>query len=65
MEVIYARQAVDVGWLRPPEDDAVAAVCCCRTQARLMLKRQTWPSPWPPCPNAMLASARLPELSDG
>ena len=44
------------------EGNAVAAVCCCRMQARLMLKRQTWPSPWLPCPNAMSASALFPEL---
>ena len=27
---------VDAGGLRPPEDDAVAAVCCCRMQVLQM-----------------------------
>ena len=35
MEVIQARQSVDVERSRTPEDDAVAAVCYCRRQRDL------------------------------
>ena len=41
IEVIDAGQTVSVGRLRTSEDDAVAAVCCCRSAGQLTLKCQT------------------------
>jgi hypothetical protein len=60
--VICADRKADGGWWGSSVGNAVAAVCCCRMQAYLMLKCQTWPSSWLPCSNAMLASAPFPEL---
>jgi hypothetical protein len=57
---IQAGQSIHVGQFRAPEGDAVAAVCCCRTHVRLMLKRQTLP--WL-VPNAVLACLLSPEMA--
>jgi hypothetical protein len=40
MRVIQAGQNIESGRLRTPMDDAVAALCCCTSSARFMLKRQ-------------------------